>query len=190
MTNILLASGSPRRKELLAQAGFDFAVEVSNADEDVAEVSPVRLVKELALRKAQAVADQHTDSCLIVGADTIVVHDGQVLGKPADAEDAKRMLRTLSGDIHQVYTGVALLRLKEGEVTEKRSFSECTDVEMTEMSETEIETYVASGEPMDKAGAYGIQGKAAVFIRGIKGDYYNVVGLPVSRVYREIAKLI
>lgn len=187
--NIILASGSPRRRELLAQAGFEFKVEVSNADENVSEESPVEMVEELAARKAKAVVDLHNqkeDNCLIIGADTIVVLDGKILGKPSDEEDAKAMLASLAGRTHQVYTGVALFRVKEGIIAEKKTFHECTDVTMVSMTEKEIAEYVASGDPMDKAGAYGIQGPAAVFISGIKGDYYNVVGLPISRVYHEI----
>ena len=189
--NIILASGSPRRKELLAQAGFDFEVEVSNADEDVSEESPTEMVEELAARKAQAVVNLHNkeeDDCLVIGADTIVVLDGKVLGKPADEEAAKAMLSALSGRTHQVYTGVALFSIKKGIVEKKKTFHECTDVTMVPITEKEIADYVASGDPLDKAGAYGIQGPAAVFISGIKGDYYNVVGLPVSRVYHEIEK--
>lgn len=187
--NIILASGSPRRKELLAQAGFEFKVEVSNADENVSEESPVEMVEELAARKAKAVVNLHNqkeDNCLIIGADTIVVLDGKILGKPSDEEDAKAMLASLSGRTHQVYTGVALFMVKEGMIEKKKTFHECTDVTMVPMTEKEIAEYVASGDPMDKAGAYGIQGPAAVFISGIRGDYYNVVGLPISRVYHEI----
>ena len=189
--NIILASGSPRRKELLAQAGFDFKVEVSNADENVVEESPTEMVEELAARKAEAVVNLHNkkeDNCLVIGADTIVVLDGKILGKPADEEGAKAMLVALSGQTHQVYTGVALFAVKEGVVEKKTTFHECTDVTMVEMTGEEIADYVASGDPLDKAGAYGIQGPAAVFISGIKGDYYNVVGLPISRVYHEIEK--
>ena len=187
--NIILASGSPRRRELLAQAGFEFKVEVSNADENVSEESPVEMVEELAARKAKAVVNLHNkkeDTCLVIGADTIVVLDGKILGKPSDGEDAKAMLTSLAGRTHQVYTGVALFWIKEGVIEKKKTFHECTDVTMVSMTEQEIADYVASGDPMDKAGAYGIQGPAAVFISGIRGDYYNVVGLPISRVYHEI----
>ena len=184
--NIILASGSPRRRELLAQAGFEFKVEVSNADENVVEESPEQMVEELAARKAEAVVRLHNkaeDNCLVIGADTIVVLEGKVLGKPVDEEDAKTMLASLSGRTHQVYTGVALFYVKKGAVEKKETFYECTDVPM---SEQEIADYVASGDPLDKAGAYGIQGPAAVFISGIKGDYYNVVGLPISKIYHKL----
>ena len=171
--NIILASGSPRRRELLAQAGFEFKVEVSNADENVVE-AVVRLHN-----KAE-------DNCLVIGADTIVVLEGKVLGKPVDEEDAKTMLASLSDRTHQVYTGVALFYVKKGTVEKRETFHECTDVTMVSMSEQEIADYVASGDPLDKAGAYGIQGPAAVFISGIKGDYYNVVGLPISKIYHKL----
>ena len=187
--NIILASGSPRRRELLAQAGFDFKVEVSNADENVSKESPSQMVEELAARKAEAVVNLHNkkdDNWLVVGADTIVVLDGKVLGKPVNEKNAKVMLTDLSGQTHQVYTGVALFSVKEGIVEKKKTFHECTDVTMVKMTEKEIADYVDSGDPLDKAGAYGIQGPAAIFISEIKGDYYNVVGLPVSRVYHEI----
>ena len=164
--NIILASGSPRRKELLEQSGFDFEVEVSNSDENV--------------------HNKKEDNCLVIGADTIVVLDGKILGKPSDEADARSMLASLSGRTHQVYTGVALFSVKEGIIEKKTTFHECTDVTMVSMTEKEIADYVASGDPMDKAGAYGIQGLAAIFISEIKGDYYNVVGLPISRVYHEI----
>ena len=180
--NIILASGSPRRRELLAQAGFEFKVEVSNADENVVEESPEQMVEELAARKAEAVVRLHNkaeDNCLVIGADTIVVLEGKVLGKPVDEEDAKTMLASLSGRTHQVY-------VKKGTVEKRETFHECTDVTMVSMSEQEIADYVASGDPLDKAGAYGIQGPAAVFISGIKGDYYNVVGLPISKIYHKI----
>ena len=187
--NIILASGSPRRRELLAQAGFEFKVEVSNADENVIEESPEQMVEELAARKAEAVVRLHNkaeDNCLVIGADTIVVLEGKVLGKPVDEEHAKTMLASLSGRTHQVYTGVALFYVKKGTVEKRETFHECTDVTMVSMSEQEIADYVASGDPLDKAGAYGIQGPAAVFISGIKGDYYNVVGLPISKIYHKL----
>ncbi|MDO4977038.1 MAG: Maf family protein [Eubacteriales bacterium] len=182
---IILASGSPRRKELLEQAGYIFTVEVSDADENVAACKPADMVEELSLRKATAVAKLHGDGkdfCRIIGSDTIVVKDEKVLGKPEDEEDAKRMLRELSGREHEVYTGVTVLTVEAGKVVKTQQFHECTKVVMREISEEEIEKYVASGEPMDKAGAYGIQGRAGIFISGIYGDYYNVVGLPICHL--------
>ena len=183
---IILASGSPRRKELLEQAGYRFIIEVSDADENIQAEFPGTLVEELSHRKAGAVAAHYlrpAQNCqpagapavdnvvTLIGADTVVVLDGKVLGKPDGEEGAVRMLRALSGRSHQVYTGVSLLLIRDGALTAEEKFHVCTDVTMREMTEEEIRRYVATGEPMDKAGAYGIQGKAAVFISGISGDY-------------------
>ena len=192
--NIILASGSPRRKELLAQAGFDFEVEVSNADENVAEESPTEMVEELAARKAEAVVNLHNkkeDNCLVIGADTIVVLDGKILGKPKDEADAVRMIRSFQGKVHQVYTGVTLVfcgKAAENAAEQWKTitFAEKTEVFVCSMTEQQIEDYVKTGEPMDKAGAYGIQGRFAVWVKGISGDYNNVVGLPLGRVCREL----
>lgn len=183
--NIILASGSPRRKELMEQAGYTFTVEVSDADENVTDLAPGALVEELSLRKATAVAALHPkkeDTYKIIGSDTIVVQDGNVLGKPADEADARRMLTNLSGRDHEVYTGVTVLTVEKGNVVNTEQFHECTKVTMRNISQEEMERYIASGEPMDKAGAYGIQGGAAIFISGIEGDYYNVVGLPICHL--------
>lgn len=182
---IILASGSPRRRELLEQAGYSFLVEVSDADENVTDLAPAAMVEELSLRKASAVAKLHEgeeDTCKIIGSDTIVVLDDVVLGKPADEADARRMLLELSGRNHEVYTGVTVLTVEAGNVTKVEQFHECTQVTMREIGEEEMDRYIASGDPLDKAGAYGIQGPAARFISGIHGDYYNVVGLPVCHL--------
>ena len=188
--NIILASGSPRRKEVLAQAGFDFEVEVSNADENVAEESPTEMVEELAARKAEAVVNLHNkkeDNCLVIGADTIVAFENRILGKPKDSADAVRMVSMLQGSTHQVYTGVTLIEVcADGSLREK-SFYEETNVHVCQMTKDEIASYVATGEPLDKAGAYGIQGTFSIYVSGIEGDYFNVVGLPVSRLYHEFA---
>ena len=192
MEKIILASSSPRRRELMAQAGFAFEVLVSEADETIEAETPGEMVEVLSERKAAAVAEEikkqgfAEESVLLVGADTMVAIDGKKLGKPKDEKGAEEMLEELSGRTHQVYTGVALFSVKEGIIEKKTTFHECTDVTMVSMTEKEIADYVASGDPMDKAGAYGIQGLAAIFISEIKGDYYNVVGLPISRVYHEI----
>ena len=183
--NIILASGSPRRRELLEQAGYTFTVEVSDADESLGQMMPGAMVEELSLRKAQAVAglhDKEGESYKIIGSDTVVVLDDKILGKPSDEEDAMRMLRSLSGRSHEVYTGVTVLTLADGRVTKTEQFHEVTKVVMRALSDQEILDYIAGGEPMDKAGAYGIQGRAAVFISGIDGDYYNVVGLPICHL--------
>lgn len=197
---IILASGSPRRKELLAQAGYDFVIEVSDADENIQADFPGALVEELSHRKAEAVAKQHMadaagaaapgqEMYTIIGADTVVAVDGRVLGKPDGEEGAVEMLRSLSGRTHQVYTGVSLLLLVDGRLAAEEKFHVCTDVTMREISDEEIRWYVSTGEPMDKAGAYGIQGKAAVFISGIHGDYYNVVGLPLCETVSRLRRM-
>ncbi len=183
--NIILASGSPRRRELLEQAGYTFRVEVSDADENVENLAPGAMVEELSLRKAMAVAANHGedgDQCKIIGSDTIVVLDEKVLGKPADAKDAMAMLTALSGREHEVYTGVTVLTIESGKIVKTEQFHECTKVIMREIHEEELATYIATGDPLDKAGAYGIQGPAAIFISGIHGDYYNVVGLPICHL--------
>ncbi|MDO5146583.1 MAG: Maf family protein [Eubacteriales bacterium] len=186
---IILASGSPRRRELLSQAGYAFTVEVSEVDERIPKEKPGKMVEELSLRKAKAVADTKKEMCTIIGADTVVALAGEILGKPEDEADAKEMLLALSGKTHQVYTGVSLLLMRGGECVGEKSFHVQTDVTMRKMTGEEIEDYIATGEPMDKAGAYGIQGKAAVFISGICGDYYNVVGLPICELTQKLAEL-
>lgn len=185
MADIILASASPRRRELLALAGVDFAVKVADVEEVIPEnASPDEVVKSLALQKAGAVAKENPDS-IVIGSDTVVALDGVILGKPRDEEDAVRMLKTLSGRSHTVYTGVAIIH---GEKTS--NFCEATEVVFNSLTDEEIRNYVATKEPMDKAGAYGIQGKGCVLVEKIVGDYFNVVGLPVSRVYRELKSFI
>jgi len=180
---LILASQSPRRRQLLAGAGFEFLVRPADVDESWRPgEDPVTHVKRLARDKARAVAAGPDD--VVLGADTVVVVDGEILGKPADAADAARMLRRLSGRAHQVYTGVCL----------KRGALELLDCEVTlvrfaALSEREIAEYVASDEPLDKAGAYAVQGLASKFIERIEGCYFNVVGLPVARVYRLLKSL-
>lgn len=181
MEKIILASGSPRRRELLEQAGIPFEVIKSNAEEKITKKEPAEIVKELSCCKARTVAGEHPGR-LVLGADTIVVLDGGILGKPKSAGDAERMLTSLQGRTHQVYTGVTLIR-----DAQTLSFYEKTDVTLYPMTEAEIKAYVESGDCMDKAGAYGIQGRFAIHIRGICGDYYNVVGLPVGRLWQELA---
>ncbi|MBQ3127980.1 MAG: septum formation inhibitor Maf [Clostridia bacterium] len=185
MADIILASASPRRRELLALAGVDFAVKVADVEEVIPEnASPDEVVKSLAIQKASAVAQENPDS-IVIGSDTVVALDGVILGKPRDEEDAVRMLKTLSGRSHTVYTGVAIIH---GEKTS--NFCEATEVVFNSLTDEEIRNYVATKEPMDKAGAYGIQGKGCVLVEKIVGDYFNVVGLPVSRVYRELKSFI
>jgi len=179
---LILASGSPRRRELLTQAGYVFEVRAAEIDESLREgEEPVAYVTRLAREKAEAVfrkvAGELAGGITVLGADTSVVVDGVILGKPRDGEDAARMLRMLAGRRHEVITGVAVV--KDGRV---EVVSETTWVEFLPVGEAEIAAYVASGEPMDKAGAYGIQGWAARWIPRIEGCYFNVVGLPVARV--------
>jgi len=174
---IILASGSPRRRELLHQLGLDFVVIPSQYDEHShPPLPPAPLAEHLALSKAREVAARYPDA-LVIGADTIVVLDGEVLGKPRDREEAVAMLRRLSGREHEVITGVAVL---QGD--RRRVEHEVTKVRFRPLDEGQIRRYVATGEPMDKAGAYGIQGRAAAMIESICGDYFNVVGLPLSRI--------
>lgn len=201
---IVLASASPRRSELLAQIGLEFEVKVSDEEERTEAREPWLIVQELAARKAEAVlrtvfeaeggSTGPRDSLLVIGADTVVVCDGEILGKPVHEADARRMLRALAGKSHEVYTGVALFyrqapcagEEKEGRLVDRRCFYETTRVHFAPMTENEIEDYVSTKDPLDKAGAYGIQGFCARYITGIEGDYNNVVGLPVGRLYQEI----
>lgn len=173
---VILASASPRRRELLEQIGLSFTVSVAEIDEQrLPKESPDALVKRLAFEKASTI--QAADS-IVIAADTVVALGDDVLGKPKDAEDAAQMLRMLSGRTHHVYTGFCVRDDKGTSVSEVVA----TEVVFRELSNDEIKAYVASGEPMDKAGAYGIQGGAAPFISEIHGDYYNVVGLPLCRL--------
>ena len=182
---LILASRSPRRRELLERMGLrQFRIVVSDADETVEEgISPAEMVEELSRRKALAVAEQVGQDALIIAADTVVALDGEVLGKPVDEADAFRMLTALSGRRHQVYSGVTVVR--GGEVC---TGHEVTDVTFRAMDSGEIRRYIRTGEPMDKAGAYGIQGYGALFVEGIAGDYYNVMGLPVCRLGGMLAR--
>lgn len=185
---VILGSASPRRRELLAQIGVEFEVVVSSGEELYTSTEPDKIVKELALAKAENVAAvlEELENLLLIGADTIVVRDGAILGKPKDEEDAFRMLKHLQGRAHQVYTGTALLDFdKDGQKT-VISHAERTEVFVHAMSDEEIWQYIATGEPMDKAGSYGIQGRFAAYIDRIEGDYYNVVGLPVAYLYQEL----
>lgn len=185
---ILLASASPRRRELLEQIGLPFEVVVSHIEENITETEPGKVVEQLSAQKAEAVAGSlgEPEETLVIGADTVVAADHTILGKPADAARAAEMLRLLSGRTHAVYTGVTLILLGASGETARKTFHERTEVSFYPMEEAEIRQYVATGDCMDKAGAYGIQGFCARYIRGINGDYNNVVGLPVGRLYQEI----
>lgn len=181
MGKLILASASPRRRELLSLTGLPFTVMAGNGEEVISTEDPARAVSELSRQKAEAVLLRTEDGDTVIGADTVVALDGRILGKPADKADAFRMLRMLQGRDHAVYTGVTILKKNSG--TAPVTFAERTAVHVLPMSDEEIRAYIATGEPMDKAGAYGIQGRFAVYVAGIEGDYQNVVGLPVSRLY-------
>ncbi|MEX0721825.1 MAG: Maf family protein [Balneolaceae bacterium] len=187
MLRIILASKSPRRKKLLTQLGFKFEVHPSDINEDISQAEPGKLVEQLALLKAGDVA-RHFPNSFIIGADTIVVHSGEILGKPKDETEAAEMLMRLSGSIHSVFTGVTLAKTDEkGFIDSKKTFYEQTNVQFSTLTFREIQAYIKSGSPLDKAGAYGIQDDlGAVFVEKIVGDYYNVVGFPLNRFYREL----
>ena len=182
-------SNSPRRRELLHQIGIQPEVIPSQIEELTTSQLPEEIVVELSLKKAEDVADRTLESALIIGADTIVAVDGMILGKPKSHEDAYKMLKRIQGRSHEVYTGVTLIYKEKGR-SRGRSFVEKTEVSVYSMTEKEIKSYTDSKEPMDKAGAYGIQGVFAAYIEGIHGDYNNVVGLPIGRVYQEWKKLM
>lgn len=194
---IILASASPRRRELLSQAGLDFEVIPSQVQEIMKGETPSEVVQSLAIQKSEDVYEkichergylknsQTQEDFLVIGADTIVVCDGRRLGKPRNEQEAFDMLKLLENRWHEVHTGIAIHIHKGGHV-HREVFSQCTKVEMYPISDDEARWYIRTGEPMDKAGAYGIQGKGAVFIRGIEGDYNNVVGLPVAKVWHII----
>jgi len=182
MKHIILASASPRRKEILELADLKFDIMPSDAQEITTKTVPNEVVMELASIKAKDIYEKSEKQSMVVGADTVVAYQGQILGKPADKADAKRMLTMLSGQTHEVYTGVCV---EDGKT---KTFYEETKVTFYEISDEQIDHYIKTGEPMDKAGSYGIQGKAAVFIKGIEGDYYNVVGFPIARFLQEITK--
>ena len=183
---IILASASPRRKELLTQIGFKFDVMVSDKETDIDSSDPVKACEKQAMQKAldieEKAALEYREDYIIIAADTIVALEGSILGKPRDREDARLMLERISGKKHKVYTAVCVFnsRLKTQE-----SFVEETTVEVAELSKEDIDFYLSKDEAYDKAGAYAIQGLFSRYIVGIEGDYYNVMGLPVGRVYRE-----
>lgn len=181
---LVLASSSPRRSALLEMAGFAFQTAPTRTDESYARgTPPVQVVELLAARKARAAAALYPDDT-VLAADTAVVFRGRVFGKPKDEAAAREMLRALSGNVHQVYTGYCVLR--GGEAV---TGHECTSVEFYPLKDAEIDRYLATGEPMDKAGAYGIQGRGALFVRRINGDFYNVVGLPLGKICRILNRL-
>ena len=187
----ILASASPRRKEILEQIGLKFEIMPAKGEEVIRYERPEEIVMDLSRQKAEEIAGLRSKEAvpeLIIGADTVVAKDGVILGKPKDEEDAYRMLSMLQGDVHKVYTGVTFIWRKETGV-QVHSFFEETEVFMHPMNEEERRYYISTKEPYDKAGGYGIQGRCAVFIKKIHGDYQNVVGLPVAGIYQELKKL-
>ena len=187
---IILASASPRRRELMSQAGFEFEIQVSHKEEVYHSTRPDEIVKELALLKAEDIASQNdTKNCVVIGADTIVSIDDKILGKPRDKEDALSMVRQMQGRTHQVYTGVAIIQFDEAGQKCVTNHAVCTDVVVYPMTEEEMLAYVEDDSIMDKAGAYAIQGEfGAKYIERFEGDYYNVVGLPISYIYQYLKK--
>ena len=185
MSKIILASASPRRKELMELAGYDFEVICADIVEVVPEEAmPQEVVISLALQKAQAVAAEHKEA-VVIGSDTVVALDEKILGKPHSEQEACEMLRSLSGRTHKVFTGVAIVC--GGKV---KNFFDETDVEFYSLGDDEIKKYVATGEPTDKAGAYGIQGKGSVLVKRINGDFFSVMGLPIAKLYREMSDFV
>ena len=185
---LILASASPRRKELLEKIGLPFTVQPAKGEERITQKSPAAVVMELSRQKAEEIAAAQTEDCIIIGADTVVARGDKIMGKPKDAADAKQMLRSIADDCHQVYTGVTLIRT--GAHPQSVTFQEKTDVFLYPISDAELDAYIASGDPMDKAGAYGIQGDFAIYVKRIAGDYYNVVGRPIGRVYQELKRML
>ena len=193
---VILGSASPRRRELLAQIGARFEVRTSGREEVYHSTVPEEIVRELAIMKAENVAEDLADEqgrtpedTIVIGADTIVVLDGKILGKPKDEKDAADMIGALQGRSHEVYTGVAILDYDAQGEKNVSVHAVGTKVYVNPMDEAEISAYIDTGEPMDKAGAYGIQGRFAAYIDRIEGDYYNVVGLPVSYVYQALKRI-
>ena len=208
---VILASKSPRRKDLLHQAGFSFDIITSDVEEKVTKTNPQEVVEELSYQKGKSVfeelqnlkennknfqqlqkdKDGNAKSFVVIGADTVVCAEEKILGKPKSKEEAYQMLDSLQGKTHQVYTGVSLFYYSsESGQSKVKSFAEKTDVSVFTMSSKEIESYIATKDCYDKAGGYGIQGQFAVYIKGVCGDYNNVVGLPIARLYHELIELL
>jgi septum formation protein len=191
LPKLILASGSPRRSEILTSVGWEFTKDVPDIDEsELPNEKPDDYVQRLAREKAEAVAKKY-DEAIVLGADTTVVIDNQMIGKPTDLTDARRMIKMLSGNWHEVLTGVAIVKISNSkfQIPNSSVGLQKTQVKFAEMTDEEIEFLVQFGEPLDKAGAYAVQAQAALFIEKIEGDYWNVVGLPISLVY-ELVKNI
>lgn len=190
MTKIILASASDRRKDILSQVGISYEVMPSSIDEDAIQAdTPAALVEALSAAKAEDIAERLTKNFVIIGADTVVVKDNSILGKPSDEAEAAKMLQMLQENRHEVYTGVTLISVSPEGKGLIDTFHVRTIVDMIPMTAAQIDAYIKTGEPMDKAGAYGIQGRGAAYIQDIAGDYYNVVGLPISTVLARLANM-
>lgn len=187
MKQIILASASPRRKELLTQMGLDFKICPASKEEIITAAAPSEAVKELSLQKATEVAAYSEKEAVIIGADTIVAFENKMLGKPKDENDAFRMLKQLQGNTHSVYTGVSIIRNIDNKII---TFAEETKVTFYPIEDDILLKYIKTKEPMDKAGAYAIQGSFAVHIKEIQGEYNTVVGLPIARLYHELLNFI
>lgn len=192
---IILASQSPRRRVLLQKTGFKFEIIISDVDETTKEDRPERIVEELSYIKAHDVfckiKNEYQEDLIVIGADTIVSIDGQILGKPETEKEAYQMIEKIQGNIHQVYTGVTIIKYQaETDKVDVKTFTECTDVTVFPMMDDEIHEYISTGDCMDKAGAYGIQSNFGVFVEKIDGDYNNVVGLPIARLYHVLKKMM
>ena len=189
MYRIILASASPRRKEIMETMGIKYEVMASNAEEVVSETRPEEMVKAVAGLKTGPIAQKINETrasgecCVIIGADTMGFLQEHALGKPKDETDAIRMIAMLAGNTHKVITGVNIRILDGSGKNTELSFAVCTEVAVRPMTQEQIEDYVSTGEPMDKAGAYAIQGKFGIFLQGIAGDYYNVMGFPIAEIY-------
>lgn len=188
MKEFVLASASPRRKELLAQIGIKFRTCTSKKQEEILRHNPEEIVKDLSYTKARDVFERGNRDAIVIGADTIVVYDEKVLGKPKSEEEAFEMIRMLQGNVHKVYTGMNIIWTDNGN-THISSSVAMTEVELYYMSEEEIRAYVSTKEPYDKAGGYAIQGYFARYVKQIKGDYNNVVGLPIGKLYQILNSL-
>ncbi len=190
MAKIILASASDRRKDILTQVGISYEIMPSSIDEDAIRAdTPASLVEALSAAKAEDIAEHLTTDFVIIGADTVVVKDNSILGKPSNEAEAAKMLQMLQGNRHEVYTGVTLISVSPEGKGLIDTFHVRTIVDMIPMTMAQINAYIKTGEPMDKAGAYGIQGRGAAYIQDIAGDYYNVVGLPISTVLARLANM-
>lgn len=191
---IVLASQSPRRKEILGKLGIDFEVIVSELEEKTSETEPSEMVKDLSRQKARAVFDRiqgDYEKLAVIGSDTVVAHKGDIMGKPKNREDAYRMIRSFAGDTHYVFSGVTVI-VKDSSGNDNVkciTFGVGTAVEVDSMTDDEIYSYIDTGEPFDKAGAYAIQGLFAPYVKSISGDYYNIVGLPLNELYRVLKEI-